>query len=49
MFRYRRMEIICFILYVKGNAKKQKAITIFLGKFNFFVDCKNCKNSKNRL
>ena len=26
MFRYRTMEITCYILYVKGKAKKQKAI-----------------------
>ena len=49
MFRYRRMEITCYILYVKGNAKKQKAIVIFHGKFNLFVDCKSSKNSKHRL
>ena len=40
MVRYRRMEITCYILYVKGNAKKQKTIVIFHGKFNLFVDCK---------
>jgi len=32
MVRYRRMEITCYILYVKGNAKKQKAIVIFSWK-----------------
>ena len=34
MFRYRRMEITCYILYVKGKAKKLNAIMIF-------VDCKS--------
>ena len=43
MIRYRRMEITCYILYVKGKAKKQKAIVIFHGKF------KSSKNSKHRL
>ena len=43
MYRYRRMEITCYILYVKGKAKKQKAIVIFLGKFNLFVDCNSSK------
>jgi len=37
------MEIICYILYVKGKAKKHKAIVIFHGKFNLFVDCKLSK------
>ena len=49
MFCYRRMEITCYILYVKGKAKKQKAIMIFNVKFNLFVDCKSSKNSKHRL
>jgi len=39
MFRYLRIEITCYILYVKGKAKKQKAKVIFHGKFNLFVDC----------
>jgi len=44
------MEITCYILYVKGKAKKQKAIVIFFhGKFNLLVDCKSSKNSKHRL
>ena len=44
MIRYRRMEITCYILYVKGKAKKQKA------KANLFVNCKfSKKNSKHRL
>ena len=30
MIRYRRMEITCYILYVKGKAKKQKAKANFL-------------------
>ena len=42
MFRYRRMEITCYILYVKGKAKIH-AIVIFHGKFNLFVDCKSSK------
>ena len=41
MFRYRRMETTCYILYVKGKAKKQKAIVNFHG--NLFVDCKSSK------
>ena len=49
MIRYRRMEIIYYILYVTGKAKKQKAIVIFHGKFNLIVDCKSSKNSKHRL
>jgi len=50
LFRYRRKEITCYILYVKGKAKKQKAIVIFYGKFNLFVDCKFIKKiSKHRL
>ena len=47
MFRYRRMEITCYILYVKGKAKKQKTIVIFHGKFNLFVDCKFSKKIAN--
>jgi len=43
MFRYRRIDITCYILYVKGKAKKQKAILIVHGKFN------SSKNSKHRL
>jgi len=34
---------ITYILYVKGKAKKQKAIVIFHGKFYLFVDCKSSK------
>ena len=49
MFRYRRMEITYYILYVKAKAKKQKAIVIFHGKLNLFVNCKSSKNSKHRL
>jgi len=45
MFRYRRIEITCYILYVKSKANKQKAIVFFHGKFNLFVDCKSSKNS----
>jgi len=41
MFRYRRMEITCYILYVKGKAKKQKAIVIFHGKFHLLLNCKS--------
>ena len=40
MFRYRRMEITCFILYIKGETKKQKAIVIVHGKSNLFINCK---------
>jgi len=43
------MEITCHILYVKGKANKQKAIVIFHGKFNLFVDCKSSKNRKHHL
>jgi len=43
------MEITCYILYVKGKAKKQKATVIFHGKFILFVDCKSSNNSKHRL
>jgi len=32
MYRYRRMEITCYILYVNGKAKKQKAIVMFHGQ-----------------
>jgi len=49
MFRYRRMEITCYILFVKAKAKKQKAIVIFHVKFNLLVDCKSSKNSKHPL
>ena len=49
MFRYWRMEITCHILYDKGKANKQKAIVIFHGKFNLFVDCKSSKNRKHHL
>jgi len=41
MFRYRRMEITCYILY--GKAKKVKAIVIFHGKLNLIADCKSSK------
>jgi len=33
------MEITCYIVDVKGKSKKQKAILIFQGKFNLFVNC----------
>jgi len=32
MIRYRRMEITCYILYVKGKAKKQKSNSDFSWK-----------------
>mgnify|MGYP007133547375 CR=1 FL=1 len=37
------MEITCYILYVRGKAKKQKAKAICHGKFNLFVKCKFSK------
>jgi len=40
------MEISCYNLYIKGKAKKHKAIVIFQGKFNLFVYWKSSKNSK---